>query len=89
MFDTLAVQSGMKYHPSIASAEGAVEGLTRSLAAERAPTIRVTCIAPSITNTPLADHMLATEEKQSVSADRHPAERFGQPDDIASTPCFL
>ena len=41
-----------------ASAKGAIEGLTRSLAAEFAPNIRVNCIAPSITNTPLADKLL-------------------------------
>lgn len=55
LFSTVAVQTGMPYHASIASAKGAIEGLTRSLAAEFAPGIRVNCIAPSITNTPLAE----------------------------------
>ena len=49
LFSTVAVQTGMQYHASIASAKGAVEGLTRSLAAEFAPNIHVNCIAPSIT----------------------------------------
>ena len=34
LFSTIAVQTGMPYHASIAMAKGAVEGLTRSLAAE-------------------------------------------------------
>lgn len=89
MFSTVAVQTGMSYHAAIASAKGAVEGLTRSLAAELAPKIRVNCIAPSITNTQLAGRLLATEEKQKASAERHPLKRFGMPEDIASAACFL
>lgn len=89
MFSTVAVQTGMAYHASIASAKGAVEGLTRSLAAELAPKIRVNCIAPSITNTQLAGRLLATEEKQKASAERHPLKRFGEPQDIANAACFL
>lgn len=53
LFSTVAVQTGMTYHASVAASKGAVEGLTRSLAAEFAPNIRVNCIAPSITNTRL------------------------------------
>ena len=34
LFSTVAVQTGMGFHASIASAKGAIEGLTRSLAAE-------------------------------------------------------
>ena len=66
LFSTVAVQTGMPYHASIASAKGAIEGLTRSLAAEFAPNIRVNCIAPSLTNTPLAERLLSSEEKQKL-----------------------
>lgn len=41
LMSTVAVQTGLPYHASIASAKGAVEGLTRSLAAERHPLKRV------------------------------------------------
>ena len=51
LFSTVAVQTGMPFHAPIAGAKGAVEGLTRALAAELAPKIRVTCIAPSLTDT--------------------------------------
>ncbi|MFN3876616.1 MAG: SDR family NAD(P)-dependent oxidoreductase, partial [Flavobacteriales bacterium] len=44
LFSTVAVQRGMAYHASVAAAKGAVEGLTRSLAAELAPAVRVNCI---------------------------------------------
>lgn len=89
LFSTVAVQTGMSYHASIASAKGAVEGLTRSLAAELAPKIRVNCIAPSLTDTPLAARLLGSEEKQQAAAERHPLKRFGQPEDIANLACFL
>jgi NAD(P)-dependent dehydrogenase (short-subunit alcohol dehydrogenase family) len=89
LFSTVAVQTGMPYHASIASAKGAIEGLTRSLAAEFAPNIRVNCIAPSITNTPLADKLLNNEAKLKASEDRHPLKRIGNAKEIAETVAFL
>ncbi len=89
LFSTVAVQTGMPYHASIASAKGAIEGLTRSLAAEFAPGIRVNCIAPSITNTPLAEKLLNNEAKLKASEDRHPLKRIGSPEEIAELAAFL
>lgn len=89
LFSTVAVQTGMQYHASIASAKGAVEGLTRTLAAEFAPNIRVNCIAPSITNTPLAEKLLNNEAKLKASEDRHPLKRIGDAKEIAETVAFL
>lgn len=88
-FSTVAVEQGMGFHASIAVAKGALEGLTRSLAAELAPKIRVNCIAPSIVETPLAERLLSTPEKIEASAKRHPLESIGSPEDIASTAAFL
>ena len=89
LFSTVAVQTGMPYHASIASAKGAIEGLTRSLAAEFAPGIRVNCIAPSITNTPLAERLLNNEAKLKASEDRHPLKRIGSAEEIAELAAFL
>lgn len=89
LFSTVAVQTGMPYHASVASAKGAIEGLTRSLAAEFAPSIRVNCIAPSITNTPLAEKLLNNEPKLKASEDRHPLKRIGDAKEIAETVAFL
>jgi NAD(P)-dependent dehydrogenase (short-subunit alcohol dehydrogenase family) len=66
-----------------------VEGLTRSLAAELAPAIRVNAIAPSLTETPLAAKLLRTERQQESAARRHPLDRIGQPADIADAARFL
>jgi 3-oxoacyl-[acyl-carrier protein] reductase len=88
-FSTVAVEQGMPFHASISMAKGALEGLTKSLAAELSPKIRVNCIAPSLTNTPLATRLLATDEKKQASAERHPLKKVGEATDIASLASFL
>jgi NAD(P)-dependent dehydrogenase (short-subunit alcohol dehydrogenase family) len=89
LFSTVAVTTGMPFHASIAGAKGAVEGLARSLAAELAPRIRVNAIAPSLTDTPLAESLLSSEEKRHAAAERHPLKRVGSPKDIARLASFL
>jgi len=89
MFSTVAVQTGMPFHASVAVSKGAIEGLTRSLAAEFAPKIRVNCIAPSLTNTPLAERLLSTPEKIEASANRHPMKKIGSPQDLANMVEFI
>jgi len=89
LFSTVAVQQGMPFHASVAMAKGAVEGLTRALAAELAPTVRVNALAPSITDTPLAERLLASPEKKAAAAERHPLKKIGQPHDLAEAAAFL
>lgn len=89
LFSTVAVQKGFNFHSLVASSKGAVEGLTKSLAAEFAPKIRVNCIAPSITDTPLAATLLNTVEKKEANAQRHPHKQIGKPEDLANLAAFL
>jgi NAD(P)-dependent dehydrogenase (short-subunit alcohol dehydrogenase family) len=89
LFSTVAVQMGMPFHASIASAKGAVEGLTKSLAAEFAPKIRVNCIAPSLTQTPLAEKLINAETKLKAAEERHPLKRIGETKDIVEAIQFL
>jgi len=89
LFSTVAVQLGLNFHTQVAVSKGAIEGLTKALSAELAPTIRVNCIAPSLTDTPLAASLLNTEQKIEANAQRHPLKRIGTANDIAEMACFL
>lgn len=89
LFSTVAVQTGLPFHASVAAVKGAVEGLTRALAAEWAPRIRVNCIAPSLTDTALAAALLSTPEKREAAAQRHPLKKIATAADIAATAAFL
>lgn len=89
LFSTVAVQTGFNFHSLVSASKGAVEGLTRALAAELAPKFRVNCIAPSITDTPLAASLLNTDEKKEANAQRHPLKKIGKPEDLANLAAFL
>ncbi|MEN9326097.1 MAG: SDR family NAD(P)-dependent oxidoreductase [Flavobacterium sp.] len=89
MFSTVAVQSGMPYHASIAAAKGAVEGLVKSLAAEFAPKIRVNAIAPSLIDSPLASGILRSDQIRENMIAKHPLKRILNPVDVSQTTCFL
>lgn len=89
MFSSVAAQRGMPYHASIAMAKAAIEGLTRSLAAELVPAIRVNCIAPSLTDTPLASRLLNTPDKVDAARKRNPMKMVGDPAILANSVTFL
>ena len=89
MFSTVAVSQGMPMHASVAASKGAIEGLTRSLAAELAPKIRVNCLAPALTETPLAAKFFANPESREAMAKKYPLGRTGLPQDLAATARFL
>ncbi|GAB4014698.1 SDR family oxidoreductase [Spirosoma migulaei] len=89
LFSTVAVQTGFSYHTQVATSKGAIEGLTKALAAEFAPKIRVNCIALSLTDTPLAAPLINTDQKREANAMRHPLKKIGMPSDIAHMAEFL
>jgi NAD(P)-dependent dehydrogenase (short-subunit alcohol dehydrogenase family) len=89
LFSSIAAGQGFANHAIIGSAKAAVEGLARSLAAELAPAIRVNCIAPSLTKTPLAAALTANEPMAKAIAAMHPLPRLGEADDIAALAAFL
>jgi len=88
-FSTVAVRMGMPFHTSVAAAKGAIEGFTRSLAAEYAPKIRFNAIAPSLVDTPLTTRLLNNERKKEMMAQRHPLKRVGVAEDMAQIAQFL
>lgn len=88
-FSTVATALGMPYHASVASSKGAVEGLVKSLAAELAPTIRVNAIAPTVTETDLAERLLRNDSMKEKLKQRHPLQRYLQAEEVARIAAFL
>jgi NAD(P)-dependent dehydrogenase (short-subunit alcohol dehydrogenase family) len=89
LFSTIAVQFGFNFHSQVAMSKGAIEGLTKALAAEFAPTIRVNAVAPSLTDTSLASKFLNTPEKKSAQADKNPLKKIGHAKDVAEAVAYL
>ena len=89
LFSSVAASMGIPFHTSVAAAKGAIEGFAKALAAEYAPKIRVNVIAPSLTDTPLAEKFLSNDDKKEKSAQRHPLKRVGTSDDMAQMASFL
>ena len=89
LFSTVAVKRGFANHAIVASAKGAVEGLTVSLAAEFAPNIRVNCIAPSLTKSKISNFLLKNEKIAEGIAKMHPLKRLGEGSDSSAVAHFL
>lgn len=89
LFSTVAVRQGFAAHASVSMAKGAVEGLTLALAAELAPKVRVNCIAPSLTRTPLAEGLTRNEALAKGVAEAHALRRLGEAEDSAALAAFL
>ena len=90
LFSTVAARTGMNFHASIATAKSGLEGLALSLAAELSGSrIRVNVVALSLTDTPLAKNLLASDEKREASNKRHPLGRIGTAEEVAGVAAFL
>jgi len=89
VFSTVAVDQGFGNHSVISAAKGGIEGLTRALAAELAPDVRVNAIAPSITDTGIAKKLLSSEQMAKGLAQMHPLGRYGKPEDVAAMAATL
>ena len=89
LFSTVATKLGMPFHASVATAKSAVEGLTKSVAADLAPKIRVNAIAPTITDTDLAAKFLRNERMIESTIQRHPLKKYLQPTEVAAMANYL
>ena len=89
LFSTVASKLGMPYHASVAASKSAIEGLTKSLGAELAPTIRVNAIAPTVTDTTLAAKLLRNDKMVENIKERHPLKKFLNPEEVANMAVFL
>lgn len=89
LFSTVAAKLGMPFHASIATAKAGIEGLTKSLGAELAPNIRVNAIAPTVTDTSLAEKLLRNDKMKENITERHPLKKYLNPKEVASMADFL
>lgn len=89
LFSTVAVKMGMPFHASIAVAKAGVEALVKSLGAELSPGIRFNAIAPTITNTSLAEKILRNDAMKEKMRERHPMKSYLEPNDVAEMTEFL
>lgn len=89
LFSSIAASRGFPNHSAIASAKAAIEGLARTLAAELAPHVRVNVIAPSLTDTPLAQSLTQNPKMKEAIEGMHPLPRLGTADEMAQAAAFL
>lgn len=89
MYSSIAAGVGMNFHSVTSSVKSAIEGFTKSMAAEYAPKIRFNTISPTLTDTNLAKSLLNTDDKRKNMADRNPMKRVGSANDIANMSLFL
>ena len=89
LFSTIAVKQGFPNHSIISPVKASLEGLTVSLASELAPIVRVNCIAPSLSNSKMANKMLKNPKISEAIAKQHPLKRLGEGSDSAALAKFL
>ena len=77
-----------RQHPYVASKHGLV-GLTKSMALDWAPAVRVNAIAPGYVSTELTADLEANDRLRQSVLDRTPLERFAAPAEIAGPAVFL
>jgi 3-oxoacyl-[acyl-carrier protein] reductase len=85
LLSSAVAQRGMINHEAIAAAKAGVIGLALSAAATYARYhIRVNCVAPGLTRTPLTEALTKNEASLKLSAALHPLGRIGEPAEVAS-----
>ena len=89
LFSSVAASRGFPNHSAIAAAKAGLEGLARTLAAELAPNVRVNLIAPSLTDTPLAQPLTQNAKMKEAIEAMHPLARLGSAEEMAKAAAFL
>jgi 3-oxoacyl-[acyl-carrier protein] reductase len=85
-----AARIGLANHEAIAAAKAGVTGLALAAAATYASRgIRVNCVAPGLTRTPLTAKLTGSEAALQASTAMHPLGRIGEPEDVARAMAWL
>jgi NAD(P)-dependent dehydrogenase (short-subunit alcohol dehydrogenase family) len=81
---------GLANHEAIAAAKGGVIGLCLAAAASYAPRgIRVNCVAPGLTRTPLTARITGSEASMRATTAMHALGRIGEAEEVASGLAWL
>jgi NAD(P)-dependent dehydrogenase (short-subunit alcohol dehydrogenase family) len=72
-----------------AASKGAIVNLTRQLALECAPAVRVNCVCPGVIETPMTAALRQDPAWAERVLQRYPLQRFGQPEEIAAAILYL
>jgi NAD(P)-dependent dehydrogenase (short-subunit alcohol dehydrogenase family) len=81
---------GVRNRAAYSTTKGAIVALTRNMALDYAADgIRVNCLCPGFTRTPLTRALFDDPERLAKLTALHPLGRLGEPDDIAHAVVFL
>jgi NAD(P)-dependent dehydrogenase (short-subunit alcohol dehydrogenase family) len=79
---------GYPYYADYNTSKAGVIELTRTMALELAPTVRVNAVCPGFILTPMQEAEYSAE-KQAAFASKVPLKRLGRPDEVAALFSFL
>lgn len=82
LFSSVAATLGFSNHAITGTVKAGVEGLTKALAAELSPEVRVNAIAPSLLETPMSREIVNSKMMAEAISKAHPLGRLGQPNDV-------
>jgi NAD(P)-dependent dehydrogenase (short-subunit alcohol dehydrogenase family) len=90
LVSSAAARTGLANHEAIAAAKAGIIGLTLSAAATYASQgVRINCVAPGLTKTPLTQRIVSNPESEKFSRSMHALGTLGEPDDVASMIVYL
>jgi NAD(P)-dependent dehydrogenase (short-subunit alcohol dehydrogenase family) len=75
--------------PSYAASKGGVANLTRQLALNWAPAVRVNCVCPGVIETLMTAELRKDPAWRETALLKYPLGRFGQPEEIAAAILYL
>ena len=81
--------SDLPFDAAYAASKGAVVNLTRQMAMQWAPSVRVNCVCPGMIETPMTRALLDDPAFREAVLLKYPLQRFGQADEVAAAILYL